>query len=121
MEIKEGYKVTDPNNSSISLVDEVVRDKVVFNKGITIYKVDEWVGRKKGNGPLAVFRTYKAAKSFAERRIPWVSKIYNCRYVPSKQKSLWIKDKACFSLRLSRFLPHGTDFANKVMLIEEVE
>ena len=70
-----------------------------------------WTFPKKGCGPLAVFRTRKAARAFVEDRDH--SRVVRCEYEPSTHRALWTVDKR-FVTTLNE-LPKDTLLADAVM------
>lgn len=78
------------------------------------YKMGKITKPKKGNGPLAVFKSRKDAREFKCDTLGW--KIFRCKYVPSKRRNLMIRGKIATHLDC---LPYGTVLAEEVMLLEK--
>jgi len=132
MTIKYGYKV----------VYKALQTDIYFSCIMTditervIYKPNKYTSRRYKNwGPLAVFKTLKSAKIFFNNYFTGIKcytyKIFKCKYKVSKQKELW-RYNSFFVPRINRSKmitlkesmtnpPKGTDFANQVMLLEEVK
>ncbi len=99
-----------------------------FSDGAQVeYKIGEWVSRKEGNGPLAVFKDLDSAKQFMMGLGRPISKSYfTCEYKKSKENGLYCYKKinsfltAVFKQMYSFELPYGTVCADKVKLIEQV-
>lgn len=83
-----------------------------------IYKKDTVTGRPKDCGPLAVFRTRKAARRFIMLRVSFSflpnkkKKVVKCLYKRSKHRRMWN------GTRISDALPLGTVLAEKVKCLE---
>lgn len=110
---KLGWKVLNITNCSCFAPRQAVLQ----------YSYDEPTSRKPGCGPLAVFKSEKAAQHFVDE-FPRSLRltIHSCKYVPSKLKyeSLWYKslldDIECHVLL--RDIPAGTAFADVVQLLK---
>lgn len=74
------------------------------------YKIGDWTRPESGDGPLAVFRSYKAANNFS--CFGWV---YPCKFIESKRKKLWsIHNHE--KIKCDYPIPRGTAYADMVML-----
>jgi hypothetical protein len=109
--VKDGYKI-------------VMRDCLGDNyshcsgDGEVRYKVGEWTKPIKKRGPLAVFADKENATMFLKDFGIRDSILYECKYVPSKRKSMWCFVDSC-KIVLKK-LPEGTVLANRIMITEEI-
>lgn len=120
-----GYKVVIERNGYIHSCMECSRRHY--------YKVGEITTPRRDCGPLAVFETYEAAYAFVTRYAGAAPRvIYSCTYTKSPTKDLFFRywyngmrriESFMSGLRRGTYLelPEGTDFANRVMLIERIE
>ena len=76
--------------------------------------------RDKRQGPLAVFVTHQAARQFIKYTGYFcILVILPCKYLQSKQRSLWSTTPFGKRLTVSDVsIPNGTDFAN-VVIVED--
>jgi len=83
---------------------------------------------KKGHGPIAVFDSEENAIEFATRHTLRASdvaaysntRIFKCRYIPSKRKYLyWRDDWSLHTAGKGDLLPPGTVIATRVELLSE--
>lgn len=108
-----GYKLTHLNYSFANLPLYVRLE----------YKIGKTTQRMIGNGPLALFNTFKDAEKLFNQIIIKKSNfhIFECQYIPSKDLQLWYKQDG---LNTSDFsannLPKGTKFADSITLIREM-
>ena len=123
-DIKTGFKVVYSYNE---LYQSCIQMR---GHGCIEYKLNEWVSRRKSEGPLAIFETLAYAKSFyianfgfqytgAKKRF----KIFKCEYIPSYDSNLWYITYRFDLKMILSFLdfPNGTILADKVKLIEEIK
>lgn len=86
-----------------------------------IYKKNKKIKSPVGCGPLAVFKTREAARSFLRANSIHATivggwKIVKCVYIQSLEKYLWEHDRRQTYPKLMR--PKGTDFADSVTCLE---
>ena len=71
--------------------------------------------KSRGDGPLAVFTTLRAAFWWARQYTLTPLEVLPCKYTQSKQRALWVAGSPDSRLR-EELLPSGTDFANIVIV-----
>lgn len=132
---KEGYKVLYKDGKFLYSTNRIwgfiryEKDRWIWfkdgNKGnnkikIIKYENNRWVGRPKFCGPIAVFDTIDNVNCFlyiCDLDDYFISSnivIYKVKYVPSKINYLYYFNVKEF------VLPEGTQFAEKVYLLEEI-
>lgn len=87
------------------------------------YKINKWTIPHPGDGPLAVFSSYRLAKSFVEN-VACYGLIYKCKYFQSESNLMW-KLVKYWEGNVWHNSPHyaetpypkGTVFADKVMIV----
>lgn len=111
-EIKEGFKLVRKNQNK--------KFHSAYLYGYPIeYKINVFVYPTNGDGPLAVFDTFRNAKNFLGGLSKVPLKIFKCKYTKSEENHLWfMNNKYKFT---KKTLPIGTICADKVMLIEKIE
>ncbi len=109
----KGFKVT--NGSLRSIIAGVSEEGgVQYEIGVKAFPAKDW-------GPLAVFKDLPSAKQFAYKHFGLASRIFQCFYKKSKRRRLVeIGTYGITKSPLSR-LPEGTDFADYVVLEEEIK
>jgi hypothetical protein len=86
-----------------------------------LYEPFQWVMPIVGAGPLAVFVSENSASNFLHG-VRSSLRIYKCKYHKSKFKQLWYNMAGLHRTYLpENELPQGTDFADAVMITEEVK
>lgn len=81
--------------------------------GSYIYRPGVWKKRRQGGGAIGVFKYIADAVLFCFKSIlPYKSVIYECEYIPCSMDFL--------NSPLNCLYPEGTDFADSVLLTEEV-
>ena len=94
--------------------------------GRVSYFINLWSTPLKGLGPLAVFTSFGDALGFKSKQFSHLNTgefvIYACKYRKSKFKQLWYNMAGLHRTYLpENELPQGTDFADAVMITEEVK
>ena len=90
-----------------------------------LYEPFQWVMPIVGAGPLAVLVSENSASNFASNFLNGVRsslRIYKCKYRKSKFNQLWysmVGQRRTY--KYENELPQGTDFADAVMITEEVK
>lgn len=125
--IKQGFKVCRKGKMRdfyFSARVNILRNREIFTKCHTDYKLLEWTNPKKGFGPLAVFKDMESAKEFRNQGfslsvLDETERIVSCFYKPSNRKYLQKKGERPNRNNDGQGFPQGTDFASSVFLIKE--
>ena len=128
LNIKKGYKIV-----SISSMTEKLRSYALsgMDEGCIEYEQNSWVSQPLYCGPLTVFENLDDALQFAKDqklRILFSSEVFalwSCDYIPSQERTLWMPCYPPFSRARkvaynSFILPHGTRFARRVRLLNNI-
>lgn len=116
-----GYKVVELSKGKMFSFVRWADAKVRYYKS-------KWSAPKNDAGPLAVFKTIKAACEFIEHQstlspisIGWTAyAVIEVRYTPSEHKSLWYYDYTIGGTLHRNHVPDGTDFAERVKFRKEI-
>lgn len=89
------------------------------------YRIGKTTTRKKGDGPLAVFRSRLRAVAFIKKHVDSPSRAYvfRCAYAPSlddKAYYFWYRTREGMIKYKKTYIPEGTVFADTIILIEEI-
>jgi hypothetical protein len=107
--IKIYYKVVRSDMSSV----------IMNHHNGLIYELNIRTFPKNGNGPCAVFNSFKTALYFTDARFS-PTRIFKCEIKKSKHKMLWYIN--VFNQKIiCNYPPDGTVYADWVKLIEEVK
>jgi hypothetical protein len=108
-EIKNGYKIVTKNGDKYMSYHPFVESSVVYEK-------EKWARPLRKNGPLTVFDSFSRAMIFLNSQTSQdYNRVFVCKYVPSKRKSVWDLEGRASLCRL----PKGTILANRVMIISK--
>ena len=110
---KIGYKVVKKENGRFCSYTGII--EWLSLDGCVEYTLGKTARPKDGSGPLCVFRTLDQARSLCD--VSFGAAILKVRYVPSKQKSIWVRDSMHLSLGELR---EGTVLADSVTPIKEM-
>lgn len=128
LNIKKGYKIVNINSRTEKLKSYTLSST---NMGCIEYKQNCWVSQPLHCGPLAVFENLDDALRFAESENLRSSHafemfaLWSCDYIPSPERRLWTMRYSPYSRARKviyyRFpLPHGTRFARRVRLLNNI-
>jgi hypothetical protein len=116
--IYDGFKVV---YSLRGLIHSDILGSCCADNNRVVYDINRWVFPMVGAGPLAVFRQELDARVFASNNRLWMA-IYKCKYRKSKFNQLWYNMASTHrTYKPENELPQGTDFADAVMITEEVK
>jgi hypothetical protein len=110
------YKVVRKEGKK--LVSAWIPDIISLAPATVEYKVGKWVTSKKGNGPLGIFESKKAAIIFKCSFCP-TGLIYKCQIQKSEQSIFWF-----LNIYGIKQISHGvgnTIFADKVKSLKRVK
>lgn len=110
--MRKGWKVIDEDRRSIT--------RSLSNPCSRHYEIGELVRPTAAKcGPLAVFKTHRAAAHFLRGVLPGAARVVRCEYTPSRARALY--DLNCSKYRRELPLektPRGTVFARAVRCLE---
>jgi hypothetical protein len=114
--IYDGYKVVYKLSG---LIHSNILGSCFADNNRVVYNMNKWAFPMVGAGPLAVFVNKEKAMVF-RGTMPWLA-VYTCKYKKSKHRQLWYNMASMYrTYKPESELPDGTDFADAVMITEEV-
>lgn len=119
--IYDGFKVVYKLSG---LIRSDILGSCYANNNRVVYEKNMWVFPMIGAGPLAVFAHESDAKRFdgVDRTKRLWTVIYKCKYKKSAFEQLWYNMETMYRSYMPKSeLPQGTDFADAVMITEEVK